>query len=102
MFTDNFLELPFTTYDGKTQEITGAKIADVDKITQKIKIDIFQIESYEEAIPATHGFGEENLIATSVNMKSFHTFLVNMNISEFEKLVNEHYSKMQVKKLWGK
>lgn len=91
MFTDKFLELPFITYDGKSQKITGADLSDVETLIQIRKIDITEIEAYEQAIPATHGFDESNIIATEILMRSGNSYVIDMPMDKFEKEVNKFY-----------
>ncbi len=92
-FTDRFMELPYFVYDGKTQEITGKPVSEMKLVSQKRKIDILRIESYEQAMPANLGFDEKNGVATEVNMQSGHSFVVDVSFNEFENKINNFYNK---------
>lgn len=81
-----FIELPIIIYNGKEQEITGKQPDECGLIEAVKKIRVSRIESYQEAIPKSD-FREENKIWTEVIMKSGDSFIVNMPLAEFEKLL---------------
>ena len=84
-----FIEVFFITYDGKLRELINSDLSEVETLRQRRKLDINEIEGYEEAIPASHGFDKNNLIATEVFMKSGNSFVIDIPFDEFEKLLND-------------
>lgn len=87
MKEEEFIEVPFVTYDVKAVELTGKDVSDVEQNIQKRKFRVSEIEYYEEAMPQDKDFAKENVTCVDVFMKSGNNFLVNMNFKEFEKLL---------------
>lgn len=84
-----FVAFPFTTYDGSMEDLLGVEKAQKNTMTQTVKIDITQIEAYEQAIPLTEEFDEDNLISTEVFMRSGSSHLVAMPMEEFEAMLTK-------------
>jgi len=84
-----FVELPTIAYDPKNQELFNKRPDECDLIEVIRKVMITCIESYHEGIPVSD-FREDNKIWTDVFMKSGDSFIVNMPLAEFEKLLMNH------------
>jgi len=81
-----FIELPIIVYDKNEQEITN-KAADECGLMEVIKkVRSSRIEGYSESIPLSD-FREDNKTWTDVVMESGDSFIVNMPLAEFEKLL---------------
>jgi hypothetical protein len=90
MFTDRFIEIPIRMFDSKEAIMTGKEDHECEWISSYKKILPMRVESYEPAMPASEGFGEDKQIATSITMQSGESFLGFIHIDEFQKLLNEH------------
>jgi hypothetical protein len=86
-----FIELPSLTYDSKDHERTGKEPDECELIEVVRKLDASRIESYREAIP-TSDFREDNKIWTQIVTHSGDTFIINMPLSEFEKLLTQTHT----------
>lgn len=84
-----FIELPIIVYNGKEQQITNKQPDECELIEAIKKVKSLRIESYQQAIPASD-FREDNKIWTEVVMESGESFIVNMPLFEFEKLLTTH------------
>lgn len=81
-----FIELPIIVYNGKEQEMTNKQPDECELIEVVRKVKVGHIESYEEAIPKSD-FREDNKIWTEVFMESGNSFIVNLTLAEFEKVL---------------
>jgi hypothetical protein len=81
-----FIEVPSITYNTSEQEITGKQADDCELMEVVRKLDRTRIESYREAVPISD-FREDNKIWTQIVTHSGDTFIINMPIAEFEKLL---------------
>lgn len=86
MFTDRFIEIIVTTFDGEAAKYKDQ--VDCDRLENRCKLNPFKIESYQEAIPIELDFSEENRNCTNIIMESGDTHLARMPVAEFEKLLN--------------
>lgn len=87
-FTERFIELPIMKYSNYDEELMGKDPEDCERINSIKKINQFEIESYEPAIPKDKDLSNENEIWTAVTMKSGDEFFVRITIKEFETLLN--------------
>ena len=85
MNTDRFLPIRIRTHDLNQIE-QGLSV--IDSITITAKINPMAIESYREAIPTHLEVHPTNVICTLVVMKSGDEFLVEMQMENFECLLN--------------
>ena len=92
MFTYRFFEMPIKLISLSAEERSealGMEQDEVEEIESTVKILPLQIESYRSCIPEDYEFSPENMVATSVKMKSGDSFIVNWNLKTFEKKLNE-------------
>lgn len=90
MAQHHYIELPIIIYDNKEQEITNKQPDECELIEAIKKVRASRIESYRQAIPASD-FREDNKIWTEVVMESGEMFIVNMPLSEFEKVLKINF-----------
>lgn len=76
-FTDRFISVPIQAYSIKHEELYGEK----EYFDSYEKLDPMDISSYFESVT-------DDIYCTQVYLKSGHSFLANLNIVEFEKLLN--------------
>jgi hypothetical protein len=90
MNTYDFLELPIIIYNNQEQELTNKQPDECELIEAIKKVNASRIESYREAIPASD-FRDNNKIWTEVVMESGEMFIVNMSLTEFEKVLKINF-----------
>lgn len=84
-----FIEIPVIIYDDNEEEILNKRPEDCQLMEVIRKVRSSSIESYRETIPSGD-FREDNKIWTEVTMDSGDYFIVNMPLSEFEKLLTAY------------
>lgn len=97
-----FIEIPSLTYDSRDHELTGKEPDECELIEVVRKLDVSRIESYREAIP-TSDFREDNKIWTQIVTHSGDSFVINMPLQEFEKLLTSTNTphNMKIEKEFG-
>jgi hypothetical protein len=84
-----FIEIPTVTYNSKEQELSNKQPDECELVELVKKVKSYSIESYREAIPSGD-FREDNKIWTEITMYSGDSFIANMTLAEFEKLLTNH------------
>jgi hypothetical protein len=62
-----------------------------EMVTQVAMVNPDEIVAYEQAIPQSHIFSKDNLVAVQIYLKSDYSLLVDMNMEEFEAAVDKFY-----------
>jgi hypothetical protein len=84
-----FIELPIIVFNGKEQQLTGKRADECELMEVVRKVRAISIESYQESTPLSD-FREDNKIWTDVFTESGDSFIVNMPLAEFEKLLTTY------------
>jgi|EndMetStandDraft_8_1072994.scaffolds.fasta_scaffold1079272_1 hypothetical protein len=84
-----FIELPIIAYNPKHEEIFNKRPDECELIEIVRKVKVARIESYHEGIPVSD-FRDDNKIWTDVFMEIGDSYIVNMPLAEFEKLLINH------------
>lgn len=83
---DEFIELRYYSYNQKEVELMGKEVSEAERLKHKITIRRSEVESFEEAIPATLEYSKDNLVNTFLTTKTGNQFLVDMRYADFKNL----------------
>ena len=81
-FTDRYIELPIAVYNKRHKELTGKE----ELIDAPLKMLPFELSEYYPS-------DDEGVWKTQIFLKNGQSYIIELNVSEFEKAINNHQNK---------